>query len=85
MNIKIKIYKDRIQRPLVPRFFHDRRQTNFLKDLIFIGEKQTSLRNFLNLKLEEKNNMNKENKEHQIKEVLNIDRKESISLFQKNI
>ena len=38
-NIKIKIFRDRIQRLLVPRFFHDRRQTNFLKDLIFIGEK----------------------------------------------
>ena len=38
-NIKIKIFRDRIQRLLVPRFFHDKRQTNFLKDLIFIGEK----------------------------------------------
>ena len=36
LNIKIKIFTDRIQRLLVPRFFHDRRQTNFLKDLIFI-------------------------------------------------
>ena len=39
LNIKIKIFRDRIQRILVPRFFHDRRQTNVLKDLIFIGEK----------------------------------------------
>ena len=38
-NIKIKIFRDRIQRLLVPRFFHDKRQTNFIKDLIFIGEK----------------------------------------------
>ena len=38
-NILIKVFKNRIQRLLVPRFFHDRRQTNFLKDLIFIGEK----------------------------------------------
>ena len=38
-NIKIKIFRDRNQSLLVPRFFHDRRQTNFLKDLIFIGEK----------------------------------------------
>ena len=38
-NILFKVFKNRIQRLLVPRFFHDRRQTNFLKDLIFIGEK----------------------------------------------
>ena len=82
MNIKIKIYKDRIQRPLVPRFFHDRRQTNFLKDLIFIGEKTNIALQFSKFKALRKNNMNKE---HQIKEVLNIDCKESISLFQKNI
>ena len=82
MNIKIKIYKDRIQRPLVPRFFHDRRQTSFLKDLIFIGEKTNIALQFSKFKPLRKNNMNKE---HQIKEFLNIDRKESISLFQKNI
>ena len=38
-NIKIKVFKNRIYKLSVPRFFHDRRQTNFLKDLIFIGEK----------------------------------------------
>ena len=38
-NIKIKVFRNKIQRLLVPRFFHDRRQTNFLKDLVFIGEK----------------------------------------------
>ena len=38
-NIKIKIFQDRIQRLFVPRFFHYRRQTNFLKYMRFVGQK----------------------------------------------
>ena len=34
----IKKFNDRIQKLFVPRFYHDRRQTNFLKDMRFIGE-----------------------------------------------
>ena len=33
-------FTDRIQRLFVPKFYHDRRDTNFLKGLIYIGEKQ---------------------------------------------
>ena len=34
----IKKFNDRIQKLFVPRFCHDRRQTNFLKDMRFVGE-----------------------------------------------
>ena len=37
-NFKIKEFNDRIQKLFVPRFYHDRRQTNFLKDMRFVGE-----------------------------------------------
>ena len=37
-NFKIKKFNDRIQKLFVPRFYHDRRQTNFLKDMRFVGE-----------------------------------------------
>ena len=33
-------FTNRIQRLFVPKFYHDRRDTNFLKGLIYIGEKQ---------------------------------------------
>ena len=32
-------FTDRIQRVFVPRFYHDRKDTNFLKGLIYVGEK----------------------------------------------
>lgn len=38
-NILIKVYTGRIDRLFVPRFYHDRRNTNFLKYLKYIGEK----------------------------------------------
>ena len=34
----VKKFNDRIQKLFVPRFYHDRRQTNFLKDMRFVGE-----------------------------------------------
>ena len=37
-NFKIKKFNDRIQKLFVPRFYHDRRQTNFIKDMRFVGE-----------------------------------------------
>ena len=36
-NFLIKKFNDRIQNLFVPRFYHDRRQTNFLKDMRFVG------------------------------------------------
>ena len=33
-------FTDRIQRPFVPKFYHDRKDNNFLKDLIYFGEKK---------------------------------------------
>ena len=33
-------FTDRIQGLLVPKFYHDRKDTNFLKGLIYIGEKK---------------------------------------------
>ena len=33
-------FTDRIQRPFVPKFYHDRKDKNVLKDLIYIGEKK---------------------------------------------
>ena len=50
-NILIKVFKNRIQRPLVPRSFHDRRETNFPKDLMFICEKKTNEPLFLKIKI----------------------------------
>ena len=38
-NILIKVCTCRIDRLFVPRFYHDRRNTNFLKYLKYIGEK----------------------------------------------
>ena len=37
--INIKIVTERIQRLLVPKFYHDRKDTNFLKGLKYFGEK----------------------------------------------
>ena len=37
-NFLIKKFDDRIQKLFAPRFYHDRRQTNFLKDMRFVGE-----------------------------------------------
>ena len=37
-NSLIKKFNNRIQKLFVPRFYHDRRQTNFLKDMRFVGE-----------------------------------------------
>ena len=39
-NALIKRFTGRIQRLFVPRFYHDRKNTNFLKDLKFVGEKK---------------------------------------------
>ena len=33
-------YTDRIQRVFVPKFYHDKKDTNFLKGLLYIGEKK---------------------------------------------
>ena len=38
-NILLKIFTGRIQRLSVPKCYHDRRNTNFLKGLKCIGEK----------------------------------------------
>ena len=38
-SLIIKRFTGRIQRLLIPWFFHDRKNTNFLKDLKFLGEK----------------------------------------------
>ena len=39
-NAIIKRFTGRIQRLFVPRFYHVRRNNNFLKDLKFVGEKK---------------------------------------------
>ena len=39
-NAIIKRFTGRIQSLFVPRFYHDRKNTNFLKDLKFVGEKK---------------------------------------------
>ena len=39
INIKIIRVTERIQRLLVPKFYHDRKDTNFLKGLKYFGEK----------------------------------------------
>ena len=39
-NIKIIRVTERIQRILVPKFYHDRKDTNFLKGLKYFGEKR---------------------------------------------
>ena len=38
-DILIKVYAGRIDGLFAPKFYHDRRNTNFLKDLKYIGEK----------------------------------------------
>ena len=38
-DILIKVYAGRIDGLFAPRFYQDRRNTNFLKDLKYIGEK----------------------------------------------
>ena len=40
LSFTIFRFSNRIQRLFVPKFYHDRRDTNFLKGLIYIGEKQ---------------------------------------------
>ena len=37
-NFLIKKFNDRIQKLFVPKVYHDRRQTNFLKDMGFVGK-----------------------------------------------
>ena len=39
LNSTVIRFTDRIQRLFVPKFYHDRKDTNFLKGLIYIGEK----------------------------------------------
>ena len=39
-NLSIKVYNIRIVRLFVPRFYYDRRNTNFLNDLKFVGVKK---------------------------------------------
>ena len=46
----IRRYTNRIQRLLVPKFFHDRKDNNFLKHLIFVGEKQINEKGFSDVK-----------------------------------
>ena len=36
----IRRYTNRIQRLFISKFFHDRKDNNFLKHLIFVGEKK---------------------------------------------
>ena len=37
-NFKTKTFNGRIQKLFVPRFYHDRRQVKFLKNMRFVGE-----------------------------------------------
>ena len=37
-NFLIKKFNNRIQKRFVPKFYHDRRQTNFLKGMRFVGK-----------------------------------------------
>ena len=39
-NVAVSRFTGRIQRLFVPRFYHDRRNTNFLRGLTFVGEKK---------------------------------------------
>ena len=39
-NLSIKVYNIRVVRLFVPRFYYDRRNTNFLKNLKFVGVKK---------------------------------------------
>ena len=40
LNKKVLFYIPRIEKLLIPKFYHDRKDTNFLKELIFVGEKK---------------------------------------------
>ena len=40
-NTSVRRITGRIQRLFFPRFYHDRRDTNFLKGLTFVGEKNS--------------------------------------------
>ena len=40
LSFTIFRFSDRIQRLFIPKFYHDRKNTNFLKNLIYFGEKQ---------------------------------------------
>ena len=40
LSFTIFRFSDRIQRLFIPKFYHDRKNTNFLKNLIYVGEKQ---------------------------------------------
>ena len=42
----IRRYTNRIQWLFVPKFFHDRKDSNFLKHLIFVGEKKINQKGF---------------------------------------
>ena len=39
-NIAVSRFTGRIQRHFVPRFYHDRRNSNFRRGLTFVGEKK---------------------------------------------
>ena len=40
VNNVTRVFNGRVQRPFVPRFYHDRRNINFLRELKFKGEKK---------------------------------------------
>ena len=39
-------YTDRIVRLFVPKFYHDRKDTNFLIGLVYVGGKKKLMKNF---------------------------------------
>ena len=40
VNNITRVFNGRVQRLFVPRFYHDRRNVNFLRELKFKGEKK---------------------------------------------
>ena len=40
LNSTVLRYNDRIVRLFVPKFYHDRKDKNFLKELVFVGKKK---------------------------------------------
>ena len=45
-NLKIKFFRNILSNLYVPKFFHDKRQTNFLKDLKFVEVKEPESNTF---------------------------------------
>ena len=48
IDLEVDVYQSRVGRLFVPKFYHDRASTNFLKHLIYLGEvKQENSKNEL--------------------------------------